>query len=77
MPLTPASLPNIEKALVSRISFKHQDGIVHVQIEKHGQIAFAAYDQFHEDCVTAYPPVPVMLLEELVEKQILHSYAAV
>ncbi len=77
LPLTPASLPTIERALVSKIAFNRQEGIVHVQIEKHGQIAFSAYDQFHEDSVTAYPMVPVALLEKLVEKRVLHSYTAV
>jgi len=66
LPLTPASLSNIEKAIDPRVAFNRDAGIVHVQIEKHGQIAFAAYDQFHQDSVVAYPAVPIALLNELV-----------
>jgi hypothetical protein len=74
LPLTPALLSTIERAIESKISFSRYAGIVHVQIEKDGEIAFAAYDHFHEDCVIAYPAVPVALLKELVEKRVLHSF---
>lgn len=60
--------------LASKIAFSHYAGIVHVQIESHGEIAFAAYDLFHEDCVFVYPAVPLALLEELVERRVLYSY---
>jgi len=76
LPLTPASLPLIEKAVVSRIAFRSSRGIIHVQIETRGEMAFAAYDQFHAECVVAYSPVPVALLAELVETHVLHSYEA-
>ena len=74
LPLKPALLPTIEKAVVSKIAFSHGAGIVHVQIESGGEIAFAAYDEFHEECVTAFPAVPETLLAELVEKRVLYSY---
>jgi hypothetical protein len=73
LPLTPASLPVIERAVNSKIAFNGCAGIVHVQIESHGQIAFAAYDEFAPDCVVAHSAVPMTLLEELVEKRILYS----
>jgi|SRR5436305_1777208 hypothetical protein len=76
LPLTPALVATIEKAVDSKIAFSRCAGIVHVQIVTHGEIAFAAYDQFHEECVTAYPAVPVAVLAELVEKRVLHSYEA-
>jgi hypothetical protein len=49
---------------------------VHAQIEKHGQTAFAAYDQFHQDNVVAYAAVPIALLNELVAKRVLYSFEA-
>lgn len=75
LPLTQASLPAIEKAVNSKIAFSGCAGIVHVQIESHGQIAFAAYDEFTPDCAVAYPAVSVSLLDELVQKHILYSYS--
>lgn len=40
-------------------------------------LAFVAYDQFDEGCVTAIrPAVPVSLLEELVQKKTLYSFEA-
>ena len=74
LPLTPVSLPTIKKAIDSKIAFSRNAGIVHVQIEKHGEIAFAAYDRFHEDCVVAYPAVSEALLNELVERRVLYSF---
>jgi hypothetical protein len=74
--LTPASLSNIEKAIDPKVAFNRDAGIVHVQIEKHGQIAFAAYDQFRQDSVVAYPAVPIALLNELVAKRVLYSFDA-
>ena len=74
LPLRTALLPTVEKAVVPRIAFSRNAGVVHVQIESRGEIAFAAYDQFHEQCVTAFPAVPETLLAELVEKRVLYSY---
>lgn len=74
LPLTSASLPIIEKAIHSKIGLSGHAGIVHVQIEIRGEVAFAAYDNFHEDCVFAYRPVSETLLRELVEKQVLYSF---
>jgi hypothetical protein len=77
LPLTPESMPEIEKAIQSRIAFNHNEGNVHVQIEKNGQLAFVASDQFDEGCVTAIrPAVRLSLLEELVQKKILHFFEA-
>lgn len=62
LPLTPESLPAIEKAVDSKIAFSGCAGIVHVQIESRGRIAFAAYDEFDPDCVVASQAVPMALL---------------
>jgi len=77
LPLTPATVAIIKKAIVSKIGFKHYRGIVHVQIERSGAMAFAAYDHFHKDCVVAYSAVPVGLLMDLVERKVLYSFEAI
>ena len=75
LPLTPATVPAIEKAVVSKVAFKGYAGIVHVQIERQGRLAFVACDNFHEDCVWASDAVPAPFLAELVKNRVLYSYA--
>ena len=77
LPLTTSIVSAIEKAAVSKISFKGYRGIVHVQIEKQGRLIFAAYDHFHEECVWASSDVSASVLADLVEKRVLYSYKSV
>jgi hypothetical protein len=42
LPLVPSRVPEIEKAIRSKVSFAESRGIVHVQIESDGEIAFGA-----------------------------------
>ncbi len=74
LPLTVENVPTIQRAIQSKIAFHGYKGVVRVQIEKHGTMAFAAYDHFHEDCVVAYRAVPVALLEQLIQTKVLYSY---
>jgi hypothetical protein len=71
--LTQHNLSAIEKAIVSKIAFGHS-GIIHVQIESAGKIAFAAYDSFARECVVAYSAVSSALLEELTKSHVLRNY---
>jgi hypothetical protein len=75
LPLTPATVPEIEKAIVSKVAFKNNAGIVHVQIDRQGRLAFVACDHFHEDCVWVSEAVPETFLAELVRNRVLYSYA--
>ena len=76
LPLTRDSLPAIEKAILSKISFHSTEGIVHVQIEKDGTMVFAAYDNFSESCTWVFSNFPTVLLDELVARKVLVSYEA-
>jgi hypothetical protein len=76
LPLTQENLSAIEKAVNSKIAFGH-GGIVHVQIERNGKMAFAAYDNFDRECVVAYSAVSSALLDELTETRVLRSYQRV
>jgi hypothetical protein len=75
LPLTPGAVPEIEKAIVSKVAFTGYEGIVHVQIERQGRLAFVACDNFHEDCVWVSEAVPATFLAELVKNRVLYSYA--
>jgi hypothetical protein len=77
LPLTPRTVPEIEKAIVSKVAFKDYAGIVHVQIDRQGRLAFVACDHFHEDCVWVSEAVPATFLAELVKNRVLYSYAPV
>jgi hypothetical protein len=50
LPLTPQNVSAIVKAITSKIAFGN-GGIIHVQIEGNGKMAFAAYDDFDRECV--------------------------
>jgi hypothetical protein len=73
LPLTQETLAAIEKAINSKIAFGYK-GICHVQIERNGKMAFAAYDNFHQECVVAYSAVSSALLDELTKTRILWNY---
>jgi len=75
LPLTPGTAPEIETAIASKIAFKDYAGIVHVQIERQGHLAFVACDHFHQECVWVSEVVPANLLIELVKSRVLYSYA--
>jgi hypothetical protein len=45
LPLTHNTLRAMEKAFISKIAFGER-GLIHVQIERNGKMAFAAYDGF-------------------------------
>jgi hypothetical protein len=75
LPLTLGTAPEIEKAIVSKVGFKGDAGIVHVQIERQGHLAFVACDNFHEDCVWVSEAIPATFLAELVKNRVLYSYA--
>jgi hypothetical protein len=75
LPLTPETAPAIEKAIASKVAFKDYAGIVHVQIERQGRLVFVACDHFHKDCVWVSEDISATFLAELVENQVLYSYA--
>jgi len=71
--MTTENLPIITKAIRSKIAFGDR-GIIHVQIARHGKMAFAAYDCFHRDCVVAYSGVSIELLDQLTHERVIHGY---
>jgi hypothetical protein len=48
--------------------------VTHVQIERHGSLVFAAYDNFHPDCVWVVGRINEQILEDLREAGILSAY---
>lgn len=71
LPLKQDNVAAIEKAILSKIAFGNR-GLIHVQIEQNGQLAFAAYDGFQH--VAASSKVQSSLLDELTKTRVLHKY---
>jgi hypothetical protein len=76
LPLTPQNVSAIVKAITSKIAFGNR-GIIHVQIERNGKMAFAAYDNFDRESVVAYPAVSSASLNELTMTGVLRNYIRV
>jgi len=72
MPLDPDTVKPILQQILTGGRVVHD--VVHVQIAKHGQLVFGAYDNFHPDCIFAGPGIAETLLQELVTRGILKSF---
>jgi hypothetical protein len=62
------------KAIVSAIGGSVPSKIIHIQIEKGGIVQFAAYDNFHPQCIVFNPAVNRAVLESLVSEGIMRPY---
>ena len=76
LPLIAARLVEIQNAIQSKIAFAGNRGIIHVQIEADGELAFGAYDNFHRDSVVLNGTIEPAALDDLVKTRMLRSYAA-
>ena len=73
LPLNNETIKAIWKELTEKDHLVNE-GIIHVQIESYGKLAFGGYDNFHKECVVAYKSVPIELLASLKEKGIIRNY---
>ena len=53
---------------------KFMKDIVHIQIEKDGELEFGSYDNFDPECIVCFLGVSVDLLNSLKDKGILRSW---
>lgn len=77
LPLVPSLVPEIEKAVRSKVAFSAYKGIIHVQIESSGEIVFGAYDNFGRDCVFVNAIANTSILDDLVKARILKGYTPI
>jgi hypothetical protein len=71
VPLEPATLTAIWKGIGGTVS----RDVLHIQIDKGGRLAFAAYDRFHPGCLVFDPSIVPSLLESLVNEGLLEKSA--
>ena len=74
LPLNKESVPEIWKIIAEKDHLTNEEGIIHVQIEKNGELVFGGYDNFHKDCVVAYAGIPIELLQVLKERGIIRVF---
>jgi hypothetical protein len=74
IPVTPSALQILHERLSVSGLFQNGGALVHVQVEHEGHLVLGAYDNFHKDCVVAYEPTPVALLEQLKARGVIRSY---
>jgi hypothetical protein len=55
---------------------RYMKDIIHIQIEKNGELQFGSYDQFHSECIVCFLGVSTSFLDELIRKGILKSWIA-
>jgi len=67
VPLESETLPDIWRGIGGTIA----RDVLHIQIEKNGQLVFGAYDGFHPECVKFGPAFPTALIESLIENLVL------
>jgi len=76
LPLAASRVSEIEKAIRSKVAFARYAGIIHVQIETHGEIVFGAYDNFGRDRVVN-AIMDTSILDDLVKARILRGYSPI
>lgn len=74
LPLAPSRVPEIERAIRSKVAFARYGGIIHVQIESDGEIVFGAYDNFGRHRVVVNAIVTTSILDDLVKTRVLRGY---
>jgi len=64
----------MNKTTVYYIGGTVPSAIIHIQIEKNGLLQFAAYDNFHPQCIVFGTGVKQTVLESLVSQGIMGPY---
>jgi len=65
---------SMSKSIVSAIGGTVPSAIIHIQIEKNALLQFAAYDNFHPQCIVFGTGVKQGVLETLLSQNILRPY---
>lgn len=72
LPLRPEGVEPILAVVLPERRF--QDDIIHIQIERRGELQFGSYDNFHPDCVVCCEGVETSLLDRLKSSGVIQSW---
>ena len=75
-PLTAHTVELLKDRLASASLFEIGGPIDHAQVACGDALVLLAADNFHSECVSAFPPTPESLLERLQADGIIRSYRA-
>jgi hypothetical protein len=72
--LSPESVrPILDVVLPDR---RYLADVIHIQIERGGELQFGSYDQFHAECIVGFPPgVTPELLDRLQSSGVIRSWS--
>jgi hypothetical protein len=64
----------MERRIIAAIGGTVPGAIIHIQIEKGGQLQFAACDNFHRECIYFGGAVKGAFIDRLVSENIMRPY---
>lgn len=74
VPLTRTNVTALKAAVSEAAALSDEQGLIHIQVAKAGQLAFGAYDNVHEECTVLYEPYSRSLSEALVRSGAATSF---
>jgi hypothetical protein len=66
--------PSMERQIIAAIGGTVPAAIIHIQIEKDGQLQFGAYDNFHQECIYFGNAVKEAVIQSLVSQNIMRPF---
>lgn len=74
LPLEPGSVAPILDVVLPHRHRQYLKDIIHIQIERGGELQFGAYDNFHRECIVCYSGVDSALLDQLKSSGVIRSW---
>jgi hypothetical protein len=68
--------PSTEHAIMASIGGSIPESIIHILIEKQGRLEFAAYDNFHPECIYLGSAVRPEFIDEMLSQRLLNRLSA-
>jgi hypothetical protein len=66
--------PSMERQIIAAIGGTVPAAIIHIQIEKHGQLQFGAYDNFYPSSIYLGSEVKEDFIKSLISQNIMRPY---
>jgi hypothetical protein len=66
--------PSMDQRIIAAIGGTVPGAIIHIQIEKDGQLQFGAYDNFYQECIYFGSAVNEGVIQLLVSQNIMRRY---
>ncbi len=77
LPITPQTIQELKARLSRPGVFTDNGALIHAQVESNGALVWLAADNFHRECVSAFPPFPEHLLHSLKAAGVIREFKGV